>query len=117
MDLFMVLRLDVAAGQETVDAIPEPEVIAVFELTVRDRNLIDGSTIGALEIGNSETIALRLEAGMVAGHRRVIDTDVALEVASQQNRAVAQYKTTAQAQAWGVDLDEIGPSICRSRSS
>ena len=86
IDFLVVLRLDVAAGQEAVDAVADAQVIAVLELADRGGHVVDEGAVGALQIDGVIAVGPGLDAGVAARDGMIVDADVAVVAAAQDHR-------------------------------
>src|SRR5262249_44136847 len=72
VNLFVVLGFDVAAGQEAVNAVANPQIIAVvYQDGAGDRPVVDKRAVGAYQVGDEYAVLRRLNARMLARHRVV----------------------------------------------
>ena len=87
VDLLVVLGLDVAAGQEAVDAVADAQVVAVLEQPGSVELLVvDERAVGALQVADVVASSVRLDAGVAARDGVVVDADVAVVAAAEHER-------------------------------
>src|SRR5262249_21726948 len=108
VDFLVVIGLDVAAGQEAVDAVAHPQVVAVLELAHRGRRVVDEGAVGALQVDGVVAVGARLDAGVAAGDGVVVDADVRVVAAADDQGRVAQRVARAHAGPGRVDVDQAG---------
>src|SRR5262249_41709709 len=74
VDLFVVFRLNVAAGEKSIDAVSNAEVIAVVnEHSAEDGTIVDEGSIGAHEIGNEHAVFSGFKARVFSGDGMILN--------------------------------------------
>ena len=113
VDFLVVLGLDVAAGQEAVDAVADAQVIAVLELADGGRHVVDEGAVGALQIDGVVAVGAGLDAGVAARDGMVVDADVAVVAAAEDHGRVGEGVARAHARPGRVDVDDAGVAAGR----
>ncbi len=108
IDLLVILRLDIAADEEAVNAIADAEVVAVLELVHRRGDVVDVRAVGALQVHRIVAVGARLNAGVSARHRMIVDADFAVAGAADDDGLFTQRIARAHARAGGINMDEAG---------
>src|ERR1043166_6940545 len=105
VDFLVVFRLDVAAGQEAIDAVAHAEVVAVLELVHGGGDVVDVGAVGRLEIDGVVAVGAGLDAGVATAYRVVVDADLAVAGTAEDDRLVGESVARAHAGAGGIDVD------------
>jgi len=108
VDFLVVLRLDVAAGQEAIDAVSDPQVVAVLELADRRGNVVDEGAVGALQIDRVVAVRPGLDTGVAARYGMVVNADVAVVAAAQDHGRVSERITGSHPGPGRINVDNTG---------
>src|SRR6266851_226622 len=108
INLFVVFRLDVAAGEITKNPIAHPEIVAVLELVHGGRLVIDERAVRALQIDHVITIDARLDTGMMTGDRLVGNGQIAIVVTAQNDGRIAEHVARTHPGPGWIDVNQAG---------
>ena len=108
VQLLVVLGLDVAAGQEAVQAVADAEIIAVGQRGVLRGRVVDERPVGALQVGDHVAVDVQVEPRVTARDRMVEDGDVAIVAAAQDDRPPLEQVARPHRQAGRIDVDQAG---------
>ena len=106
MDFLVILRLDIAAGQEAEEVPTATEIVPVIERSGAYANVIDKGAVGAVKIDDDETFSFGLDACMAARQGHIIERDRALAAPSQNNLTVGKGIAGAHSLSGGIDTDQ-----------
>ena len=107
----MVFRLDIAAREDAVDAVADPQVVAVVQDVADDRRVVDERPVGADEILGDVPLGGRLDARVLPRDGVVVDVDGAVHPAADHHGGGDRERVALpHAGATGVDVDEAGVS-------
>ncbi len=115
IDFLVIIRLDIAAAQEAVDAIADAQVIAVFQAAFRGRHVVDKGAVHTLQIDGIVGVAAKLDADMAARHRVVVNENIAFIAAADNERAIAQRMPAAHARSGWINVDQARIAIGRRK--
>ena len=84
----MVFGLDVAAGQEAVQAVTDPDVVAIGHRGPFRGRVVDEGPVGALQVRGQIAVDIQVEPRMhmAARDREIVDGDIAVIAAAQDDR-------------------------------
>ncbi len=108
IDLLVILRLDVAAGEVAIDAVADAQVVAVLQLADGGGHVVDEGAVGALQVDGVVAVRPRLNPSVAARDGVVVDADVTVVAATQDDRRVGQRVAGPHAGPGGVDVDHAG---------
>ena len=108
VQLLVVIGLDIAAGQEAVQAVADPEVVAIGQRGPFRGRVVDEGPVGALQVRGQITVDVQVEPRMAARDREIVDGDVTVIAAAQDDRFLFQEVAGAHRQPGRVDMDQAG---------
>src|SRR5206468_1609651 len=109
INLFVVFGLDVTAGEEPVEAVPDPQVIPIPQRAGLLPQIVDERPIGAGQVGDFELAVVAADdLGVLPGHRRVRVQNRAVVVAADENRLSRERVAGPHLGAARVDVNEAG---------
>jgi hypothetical protein len=108
IDLFVILRLDVVAGQELEHRAADANLIAVSQEPLADRHLVDEGAVGRVEIAQHPAPCAAHHAGVVAGD--VVDVELHVDRGGAAQDQVAILECDALPDLGAQDDHEAGGS-------
>src|SRR5262249_24613652 len=112
VDLFVVLRLDVAAREEAIDAIADAQVVAVVQRhRTLDHPVVDECAVGAAQVGYADVAGFRVHAAVLSGNRVIRNTDLAVFTSADLQGLVSEGIPCAHLGAGGVNVNEAGGTV------
>ena len=108
VQLLVVIGLDIAAGQEAVQAVADPEVVAIGQRGLFRGRVVDEGPVGAFQVRGQITVDVQVEPRVAARDREIMDGDVTVIAATQDDRLLLQEVAGAHRQPGRVDMDQAG---------
>ena len=106
VDFFVIARLDRRAIHELEHAAADRDVIAVLELGLDDRLVVEERLVGRIQILDAKTRRLAPDLRMLARHAALQDLELALRPAADHQRLIADVDALAETLA--LQHDEAG---------
>src|SRR5580704_3454667 len=83
VDFFVVFSLDIAPGEEAIDAVADAQTVAVLKGGGPfNHAIVDKGAVGAAQIGNGDAALRRFDTSMATRNSVVLDADVAIFAAA-----------------------------------
>ena len=115
INFLVVFRFQVAAGQEAIDAVAHPQIVAVLQAIHGHLLVVDEGAVGALQIDGVIAVGAGLNPGMAARHGVIVDVDVGLGAPADDQGLVAEGITGPHARPGRIDEDQTGVAVRRLR--
>ena len=116
VNLLVILGLDVAAGEIAKDPVADAKVVAILELVHGGRAIVDEGAVGALQVHGVMAIEARVNADVPARDRRVVNLQIAVGIAADDERGVGQHVARAHAHAGRINVNEASGAVAGSRA-
>ena len=112
VDFFVILGLDVAACEKSIDAVADAQTIAVAQwCRAFDHAIIDKCAVGAAQIADGDAALGGLDAGMATRNRVIMDADIAIFATADQKRPVGQGVALPHRCPGRIDMNEAGVGV------
>ena len=107
VDLLVILGLDIPAREVAVNAVPDAQVVAVLEQRRRfELPVVDERSVRTPLIVDVVALGGRLDPGVPPGDGVILQTDVAVLAATENDDPVRQRIPATHVRASRVDVDE-----------
>ena len=103
----MVLRFDIPTGEIAVQAVADPQIVAVFqEARIVELLVVDERAVSAVLVRNVVAFHARLNARVLAGNRVIGEANVAIVAATNQQKAIRERVAATHRRARWVDVNQ-----------